>query len=870
MKNNLRKILSGLALVAMTTGCGLTKHSSPADSSPADSSPAANSSSETPSSSVNDSSSTGPVDTYEVSEDEWKAAMDLTNYTNVTVDLEMDMNASDPLSDFLSESAAGTATLKASDGKAFVSKTTNNTLEFDKATMAEWTLEALQQAYPDYNLTAEDITSEMVKEYVGLLCSSALELDVAAEDITETENAYCVVYRSSSMEAYVAKANDDLIDLYEYYDEVESFVKLRTFGDFNGVIAEFLDSGCFLADKYSAAEFDEDTNKYYLGTDVLARDFGLGANDTVDIYYSFLNGKLTSVDFALSYAEDGMNITETYSYTFKDYGATSVTLPAAESVYACEHEETYEGYNEDYHYTVCAICGSVIEYEAHTFDADDCTECGYYPTSKETSTIADFEVTIFTNDHNGQNTYISLSYDDENNDFETGNIIYTSESTTNYVVLSTKEELVDAETCLYKYTYTFSFYDENDNEVADSISYVEYDNDHSYGAPEEYMDGCYREDTYTCTECGHVEKASYYSHRVGEPIYGEKDDQCNVHYTVVCPDCGEIVEEGDVANHAFSISLTGYDAEKEIYSATLTCSDCGKSFKGTCSFSKSWDYPQYCEMWFSDGENSFTLYVPHSYEEGECVLCGALEPHYCEGEHTSVYIMPYEFEGSLGVGIYGCDNCDYQEEVYIQLEDLGNGKHSCTILNAEGEVIAFEESEDHYSANDLPWMDLDGCPCGGTSDSGSTEEHTHSYYVKDVTMIDVESGTATLCCEDCDYEREYAFTVTNMDPNTHQFFDSGEDNWVNFSAPHDFSNGDCYCGAKAPATDGHYCEGDHTSEKFIIIDTADGQTGTANHYCEDCDYNERVSFVVISQEGSTFTLECTRGDGSTFTYILTM
>ena len=32
------------------------------------------------------------------------------------------------------------------------------------------------------------ITPEMVKEYVGLLCSSALELDVTAEDITETEN----------------------------------------------------------------------------------------------------------------------------------------------------------------------------------------------------------------------------------------------------------------------------------------------------------------------------------------------------------------------------------------------------------------------------------------------------------------------------------------------------------------------------------------------------------------------------------------------------------------------------------------------------------------------------------------------------------
>ena len=210
MKNNLRKILSGLALVAMTTGCGLTKHSSPADSSPA-----ANSSSETPSSSVNDSSSTGPVDTYEVSEDEWKAAMDLTNYTNVTVDLEMGINISNPLADFMSQSATGTATLKNSDGKASVVQESVEYLSLIK----EKLLAMAQEANPGL-----EITDDMLKTVAQNVFAQLLGEDITIDAIVETETDYTVAWSKTSMEAYVAKANDDLVDFYEYYDEAELFV----------------------------------------------------------------------------------------------------------------------------------------------------------------------------------------------------------------------------------------------------------------------------------------------------------------------------------------------------------------------------------------------------------------------------------------------------------------------------------------------------------------------------------------------------------------------------------------------------------------------------------------------------------------------
>ena len=794
MKNNLRKILSGLALVAMTTGCGLTKHSSPA----------ANSSSETPSSSVNDSSSTGPVDTYEVSEDEWKAAMDLTNYTNVTVDLEMGMTASDPLSDFMSESAAGAATLKASDGKAFVSQTTNNTLEFDKATMAEWTLEALQQAYPDYNLTAEDITPEMVKEYVGLLCSSALKLDVTAEDITETENAYCVVYRSSSMEAYVAKATDDLVDFYEYYDEAELFVKQRTFGDFVEITAEFLDSGCFFADKYSAAEFDEDTNKYYLGTDVLARDFGLGTNDTVDIYYSFLNGKLTSVDFVMSYAEEGMNITETYSYTFKDYGATSVTLPAAESVYACEHENTYESSNDEYHYTRCDDCYSVIEYAPHTMGDHDCTECGYYPSSEEEVTVAGFNLSLTKNDYNNTITSVTFvdMYDTVYNDYdfegEENQTKFVSSTTTNYVIETTVSEDVAGTDCLVKDTVTYRFYDESHEEIADSIVAVSYRYNHDFDCSKSKDANCVVTDVYTCKECGFSYSDVYESHNPGDPVKTEID-ACHTSCTSTCLDCGKEVDSYVEAHHTgarltlltqSSNGTGGYTG-----TATFSCSECGDSYNGSYSTHNAGEY---CGVYFMSDDYTYfdELYFAHQYEDGTCLICGAEEDLGCTEGHTSLFIFPVEFnEDGTAIGIYGCEDCGYEEEVTIEFEDLGNGKHRCTVTNESGEILASEE-EDHYEGKTLIYIGLTECPCGG---SGSSEGgHEHDYYLTDVEMINAEEGIGILHCDGCETEEEYEFVVMNLYNGTHMYMGETETGEiVDFSAEHDFSTGTCHCGATA-------------------------------------------------------------------------
>ena len=329
------------------------------------------------------------------------------------------------------------------------------------------------------------------------------------------------------------------------------------------------------------------------------------------------------------------------------------------------------------------------------------------------------------------------------------------------------------------------------------------------------------------------------------------------------------------------------EMEEDVYYGCYFCDDCGYEVEALFTYEDNGDgthtmtvrdlFGEYIDSSTDEHYDEWTLEylgfdscpcgVPtheHVFDaEGKCE-CGG---HSCVGEHKGLGYEANIFtltEEGTGVVDFYCEDCDWTSEGSFALVDNGDGTHSFKILDAEGNVVE-QDTEEHYDEETLEYLGLSSCPCS-SGNSGSTEEHTHSYYVKDVTMINVESGTATLCCEGCDYERDYAFTVTNMNPNTHQFMDSGEDNWVDFSAPHDFSNGDCYCGAKAPATDGHYCEGDHTSEKFVIIDT-DGETGTANHYCDDCDYNERVSFVVKEIQGSSFVLECTRADGSTYTYV---
>ena len=43
-----------------------------------------------------------------------------------------------------------------------------------------------------------------------------------------------------------------------------------------------------------------------------------------------------------------------------------------------------------------------------------------------------------------------------------------------------------------------------------------------------------------------------------------------------------------------------------------------------------------------------------------------------------------------------------------------------------------------------------------------------------------------------------ATPAENEDSEEHLFMDGGDDDWVDLYVPHDFSNGDCICGEKAP------------------------------------------------------------------------
>ena len=168
------------------------------------------------------------------------------------------------------------------------------------------------------------------------------------------------------------------------------------------------------------------------------------------------------------------------------------------------------------------------------------------------------------------------------------------------------------------------------------------------------------------------------------------------------------------------------------------------------------------------------------------------EGNTCSTNHYESVFYPYEVYGEGVVyGVFYCDDCGLEAEAYALFVDSGDGHHAYTVYSLSMEVITSGE-EEHYSDYILMIYGLSECPCG----AGDT--HQHSYYLTNIEMINSESGTATLHCEGCDFERDYAFTVEYYDDEDHYFLDSGDDDWVDFLAPHDFTNGDCICGEKAP------------------------------------------------------------------------
>ena len=698
MKNNLKKVLSGLALVALTTGCGLKDK---------DSSSVTNTSS-VPSSSVSDSSSTGPVDTYEVTEAEWKEALDTSKMTNATANLDMSMKAVPLGVDYAWQQASGVGTFKIADNKAVMESQVSSYMEYDK----EKTLAAMQAQLPT-------LTMDQLK---ATLQAQAEQYEYK---FSETDTTFRLEMYSYGGKQYVAKANDVLLDMYEYEEDLEKYVSYRGFGDFSGVVADGL-GDYFYTEHYAAAEYDETTKKYHLDTEALSRYLELGSGETVDVYYSFLNGKLIGLDFVNTYAEESVSVTESYTYTFSSYGSTSVTLPSGDEIYVCTHESTYESYNDEYHYTRCDDCYSVLTYEAHTMGDDDCTKCGYYPLEEEEKVIAGFNVTIRTNTHNNRVIEVYIEHDDWNWDETWTSKIYTSESTTNYVTETTVSEAVAGETCKIKDTTTYKFFDADGNEIADPIVVVDYHYEHTYeldGAYTYEEDGCNTKETYKCDLCGDEKVYEDTCHTHGEPVYGDHEG-CVYEYAIYCSDCGELLESGTTEKHNLTFELVSEAVETEDdyipATGTVTCSDCDFTYTGACSvYSMGSTHLVYMEIGsfafehdYDENGDCFCGNHKHIYDENDtCVKedCGATQ---CAGGNHPAFYIEANWDGTFTLYCEN-DDCSYMVSCEVEIVDNGDGTHTITVT-PEGEE-AFSEVEDH----NFVWGD---CDCGAKAPADESEE----------------------------------------------------------------------------------------------------------------------------------------------------
>ena len=110
-----------------------------------------------------------------------------------------------------------------------------------------------------------------------------------------------------------------------------------------------------------------------------------------------------------------------------------------------------------------------------------------------------------------------------------------------------------------------------------------------------------------------------------------------------------------------------------------------------------------------------------------------------------------------------------------------------------------------------------------------------------------------------DDDEDLSFIISDMYDGTHKVMGETADGTIyDFTSSHDFSNGDCYCGHKAPV----YCEGGCEELAFEALDMdVDAGTGEGYVYCQDCEFKVEATFTLVNNGDGTHTIVITTADG---------
>lgn len=553
MKNNFKKILSGLMLVTMVTGCNTT-----------------NSSSTSLNNNSTNSNSSSVIDSSKVTEAQWKAALSLDSFANVTIDAEMEMSYG------LGVSYAAQSMVMES-----VASLTENVYYSELGMSAVIAIDKVK-------LQAEQEVSDEEFEIMMQMMATQQGGELVVEG-----DIYKIVLTQDSQKQYMEKDTDVTFYSYGYDSEEDKYLKTKQLGSFSDLFLEGFGEFYF-ADSFNDAEYDETTKSYVLDTADLLKITGSTEEDfgTATLIYTFENEKLLRLEASSSYESEEGKETTKYIYEYSNYGTTTVTLPT--NVYTCEHNcETYDDYNDGFHYTYCDNCESVIEYEAHAFGDDFiCSECGYFPERYEDLVIDGldeaFEITVAYNELNDEIVGLYFYYDSSEYDENDNNILYYYvEGSESYIKETYSCELIDDTKCLYQVTYTYEFYGSEGGEaLRDPISY-----------------------TYT-----------YEDHYFNDEVL-EKDENCIANVVSTCEDCGHVEEHTEVVHNDHLELENPVEDEISFPNVDATCPDCGTSEDGT----------EYCLYWSDEnvhklgvlfGHKWYYSEYEHVYEDNICIYCG--------------------------------------------------------------------------------------------------------------------------------------------------------------------------------------------------------------------------------------------------------
>ena len=577
------------------------------------------------------------VVTYEVTEDEFKAAFELLSSKNYT-------NTSSVLMSNGEEGMTIKEVLKLSEEGYSAESSMINIMYLSAEDVID-ALETMHDVEIDKTLEGDALIEELNKHLDDLIKEEEFDAYSYKDEMYQIET---ISFENIEYFKFI-KDEPEFVLEYEYDDDLDCYFLIKDFKDLEDLIIN--DMGLMvLKDYFSAVSYDEESSRYALDFSVVASALGAVDANVGDCYIEFENKKISKMSFTIKESMGEEEITESVEISFSNYGTTVVDFPKENQIFECPHDslENDYDYNEtsNYHVLKCNDCDSIVLYEKHTFGLHDtCTTCGYTKYSEEEVKLDDKyckDHIYLEKDSDGCILYVGTRNFD---DYEDTEARYCEKCGLAYIYGTYSYDYIyDESGCYSVGSRDYKFFDINDagNDDADNptvfvkeYTVKSYNASHSYG----YIDipktdeanPCRTTYTRTCTKCGF--SFDYYIEEHDYELIDSKttDVDCVLVDTYKCSVCDKTYTIKELKH---DYVLVDYELDEYGYNMchTYKCSVCEEEYElEIYSYNKTIKSHNINYYDFITDEYVYKENEAHEFDEfGVCIYCGLDLANYIE------------------------------------------------------------------------------------------------------------------------------------------------------------------------------------------------------------------------------------------------